>query len=123
LQQQAGCQRERGEKILAGRGEKLSLFARKLGIQMIAGAGDITTQAQRGAMHMLSQKRFHDGEYSREAERQRQRRAYSWSEVAAGSVSVRTDWSHFLANGKFMNVYFVFICALNNLNLSSLSVK
>ncbi|MBB3321388.1 type VI secretion system Vgr family protein [Atlantibacter sp. RC6] len=39
-------------------GEKLSLFARKLGIQMIAGAGDITTQAQRGAMHMLSQKDF-----------------------------------------------------------------
>ncbi|MBE4810641.1 MULTISPECIES: type VI secretion system Vgr family protein [unclassified Enterobacter cloacae complex] len=39
-------------------GEKLSLFARKLGIQMIAGAGDITTQAQRGAMHMLSQNDF-----------------------------------------------------------------
>ncbi|WP_367896775.1 type VI secretion system Vgr family protein [Enterobacter vonholyi] len=39
-------------------GEKLSLFVRKLGIQMIAGAGDITTQAQRGAMHMLSQKDF-----------------------------------------------------------------
>ena len=39
-------------------GEKFSLFARKLGIQMIAGAGDITTQAQRGAMHMLSQNDF-----------------------------------------------------------------
>jgi len=39
-------------------GEKLSLFARKLGIQMVAGAGDITTQAQRGEMHMLSQKDF-----------------------------------------------------------------
>ncbi|HDS6853857.1 TPA: type VI secretion system tip protein VgrG [Enterobacter cancerogenus] len=39
-------------------GEKLSLFARKLGIQMIAGAGDITTQAQRGGMHMLSQQDF-----------------------------------------------------------------
>ncbi|KLW05617.1 type VI secretion system Vgr family protein [Enterobacter hormaechei] len=39
-------------------GEKLSLFARKLGIQMIAGAGDITTQAQRGEMHLLSQKDF-----------------------------------------------------------------
>lgn len=39
-------------------GEKLSLFARKLGIQLIAGAGDITTQAQRGAMHMLSQHDF-----------------------------------------------------------------
>lgn len=39
-------------------GEKLSLFARKLGIQMIAGAGDITTQAQRGEMHMLSQQDF-----------------------------------------------------------------
>lgn len=39
-------------------GEKLSLFARKLGIQMIASAGDITTQAQRGEMHMLSQKDF-----------------------------------------------------------------
>lgn len=39
-------------------GETLSLFARKLGIQMIAGAGDITTQAQRGAMHMLSQQDF-----------------------------------------------------------------
>ncbi|UTJ49663.1 type VI secretion system tip protein VgrG [Atlantibacter subterranea] len=39
-------------------GEKLSLFARKLGIQMIAGAGDITTQAQRGAMHMHSQNDF-----------------------------------------------------------------
>lgn len=39
-------------------GEKLSLFARKLGIQMVAGAGDITTQAQRGAIHMLSQQDF-----------------------------------------------------------------
>lgn len=39
-------------------GEKLSLFVRKLGIKIIAGAGDITTQAQRGAMHMLSQKDF-----------------------------------------------------------------
>ncbi|MEM5589673.1 DUF2345 domain-containing protein [Enterobacter hormaechei] len=39
-------------------GEKLSLFARKHGIQMIAGAGDITTQAQRGEMHMLSQQDF-----------------------------------------------------------------
>ena len=39
-------------------GEKLALFARKLGIQMIAGAGDITVQAQRGAMHMLSQQDF-----------------------------------------------------------------
>jgi len=39
-------------------GEKISLFARKLGIQMIAGAGDITSQAQRGEMHMLSQKDF-----------------------------------------------------------------
>ncbi|MEG5898049.1 type VI secretion system tip protein VgrG [Enterobacter bugandensis] len=39
-------------------GEKLSLFSRKLGIQMIARAGDITTQAQRGAMHMLSQNDF-----------------------------------------------------------------
>ncbi|HDX8756888.1 TPA: type VI secretion system tip protein VgrG [Klebsiella michiganensis] len=39
-------------------GEKLALFARKLGIQIIAGAGDITTQAQRGAMHMLSQQDF-----------------------------------------------------------------
>lgn len=39
-------------------GEKISLFARKLGIQMIAGAGDITTQAQRGEMHMLSQQDF-----------------------------------------------------------------
>ncbi|MDF3613632.1 DUF2345 domain-containing protein, partial [Enterobacter hormaechei] len=39
-------------------GEKLSMFARKLGIQMIAGAGDITTQAQRGEMHMLSQQDF-----------------------------------------------------------------
>lgn len=39
-------------------GEKLALFARQLGIQMIAGAGDITTQAQRGAMHMLSQQDF-----------------------------------------------------------------
>lgn len=36
-------------------GEKLSLFARKLGIQMIAGAGDINVQAQRGAMNQLSQ--------------------------------------------------------------------
>jgi type VI secretion system secreted protein VgrG len=39
-------------------GEKISLFARKLGIQMITGAGDITSQAQRGEMHMLSQKDF-----------------------------------------------------------------
>ncbi|WP_313124502.1 type VI secretion system tip protein VgrG [Pseudescherichia sp.] len=39
-------------------GEKLALFARQLGIQMIAGAGDITTEAQRGAMHMLSQQDF-----------------------------------------------------------------
>lgn len=39
-------------------GEKLALFARKVGIQMIAGAGDITAQAQRGAMHMLSQQDF-----------------------------------------------------------------
>jgi len=39
-------------------GEKLSLFARKLGIQTIASAGDITTQAQRGGMHMLSQQDF-----------------------------------------------------------------
>ncbi|WP_029593260.1 type VI secretion system Vgr family protein [Franconibacter pulveris] len=39
-------------------GEKLSLFARKLGIQMIAGAGNITTQAQRGEMHLLSQQDF-----------------------------------------------------------------
>jgi type VI secretion system secreted protein VgrG len=39
-------------------GGKTSLFARKLGIQMIAGAGDITTQAQRGEMHLLSQKDF-----------------------------------------------------------------
>ncbi len=39
-------------------GEKLSMFVRKLGIQMVAGAGDITTQAQRGALHMLSQKDF-----------------------------------------------------------------
>ena len=39
-------------------GEKLSMFVRKLGIQMVAGAGDITTQAQRGAMHMLSQNDF-----------------------------------------------------------------
>ncbi|HGY4816323.1 TPA: DUF2345 domain-containing protein [Klebsiella aerogenes] len=39
-------------------GETLSLFARKLGIQMVAGAGDITTQAQRGAIHMLSQQDF-----------------------------------------------------------------
>lgn len=39
-------------------GEKISLFARKLGIQIIAGAGDITTQAQRGEMHMLSQQDF-----------------------------------------------------------------
>lgn len=39
-------------------GEKLSLFAHKLGIQMVAGAGDITTQAQRGAIHMLSQQDF-----------------------------------------------------------------
>lgn len=39
-------------------GEKLSLFVRKLGIQLIAGAGDINTQAQRGAMHMLSEQDF-----------------------------------------------------------------
>ncbi|ELY4856324.1 type VI secretion system tip protein VgrG [Cronobacter turicensis] len=39
-------------------GEKLSLFARKLGIQMIAGAGNITTQAQRGEMHLLAQQDF-----------------------------------------------------------------
>lgn len=39
-------------------GEKLSMFVRKLGIQMVAGAGDITTQAQRGALHMLSQNDF-----------------------------------------------------------------
>ncbi len=39
-------------------GEKISLFARKLGIQMIAGAGDVTTQAQRGEMHLLSQQDF-----------------------------------------------------------------
>lgn len=36
-------------------GEKLSLFARKLGIRMVAGAGDINVQAQRGAMNQLSQ--------------------------------------------------------------------
>ena len=39
-------------------GEKLSLFARKLGIQMVAGAGDINVQAQRGAMNQLSQQDF-----------------------------------------------------------------
>ncbi len=39
-------------------GEKLALFARQLGIQMIAGAGDVTLQAQRGAVHMLSQQDF-----------------------------------------------------------------
>ncbi|ELE6493999.1 type VI secretion system tip protein VgrG [Enterobacter kobei] len=39
-------------------GERLSLFARKLGIQLIAGAGDIKTEAQRGALHMLSQDDF-----------------------------------------------------------------
>lgn len=39
-------------------GEKLSIFARKLGIQMIAGAGDVVTQAQRGGMHLLSQQDF-----------------------------------------------------------------
>ncbi|EKY1942184.1 type VI secretion system tip protein VgrG [Cronobacter turicensis] len=39
-------------------GEKLSLFVRKLGIQMIAGAGNITTQAQRGEMHLLAQQDF-----------------------------------------------------------------
>lgn len=39
-------------------GEKLSLFARKLGIQLIAAAGDIKTEAQRGGMHLLSQDDF-----------------------------------------------------------------
>ncbi|MGX4983541.1 DUF2345 domain-containing protein [Enterobacter roggenkampii] len=39
-------------------GERLSLFARKLGIQLIASAGDIKTEAQRGALHMLSQDDF-----------------------------------------------------------------
>ncbi|MBU9819112.1 type VI secretion system tip protein VgrG [Rahnella sp. BCC 1045] len=39
-------------------GDKLSLFARKLGIQMIAGEGNIDAQAQRGEMHFLSQKDF-----------------------------------------------------------------
>lgn len=39
-------------------GDKLSIFARKLGIQIIAGAGDVVTQAQRGGMHLLSQQDF-----------------------------------------------------------------
>jgi type VI secretion system secreted protein VgrG len=39
-------------------GEKLSLFARKLGIQLIAGAGNVEAQAQRGEMHLLSQQDF-----------------------------------------------------------------
>ncbi|MGQ9452026.1 DUF2345 domain-containing protein [Leclercia sp. TB492] len=47
-----------GKKFSLAVGEKISLFARKLGIQIIAGAGDITTQAQRGEMHMLSQQDF-----------------------------------------------------------------
>ena len=52
-------------------GETLSLFARKLGIQMVAGAGDITTQAQRGAIHMLSAG-FYANQYGRETAWQRQ---------------------------------------------------
>jgi len=39
-------------------GEKLSLFAQKLGIQMIASAGNVEAQAQRGEMHSLSQQDF-----------------------------------------------------------------
>lgn len=39
-------------------GEKLSMFARKLGIQLIAGAGNVEAQAQRGEMHLLSQQDF-----------------------------------------------------------------
>jgi type VI secretion system secreted protein VgrG len=46
------------KKLSMAVGDKLSLFVRKLGIQLIAGAGDINTQAQRGAMHMLSQQDF-----------------------------------------------------------------
>lgn len=39
-------------------GDKISLFARKLGIQMIAGAGDVEAQAQQGGMHLLSHQDF-----------------------------------------------------------------
>ncbi|MBU9834296.1 type VI secretion system tip protein VgrG [Rahnella sp. L72c] len=39
-------------------GEKLSLFAQKLGIQLIAAAGNVEAQAQRGEMHLLSQQDF-----------------------------------------------------------------
>lgn len=39
-------------------GDKISLFARKLGIQMIAGAGDVVAQAQQGGMHLLSHQDF-----------------------------------------------------------------
>ncbi len=39
-------------------GDKLSIFARKLGIQIVAGAGDVVTHAQRGEMHLLSQQDF-----------------------------------------------------------------
>ncbi|MFG6654277.1 type VI secretion system Vgr family protein [Scandinavium sp. M-37] len=46
------------KKLSMAVGDKLTLFVRKLGIQLIAGAGDINTQAQRGAMHMLSQQDF-----------------------------------------------------------------
>ena len=39
-------------------GEKLSLFAQKLGVQLIAAAGNVEAQAQRGEMHLLSQQDF-----------------------------------------------------------------
>lgn len=39
-------------------GEKLALFARKMGIQLIAGAGNVEAQAQRGEMHLLSEQDF-----------------------------------------------------------------
>lgn len=39
-------------------GEKLSLFARKLGITLIAGAGNVDVQAQRGEIHLLARQDF-----------------------------------------------------------------
>lgn len=36
-------------------GEKISLYARQLGLRFIAGQGDMVSQAQRGGMHMLAQ--------------------------------------------------------------------
>ncbi|WP_152081008.1 type VI secretion system Vgr family protein [Enterobacter oligotrophicus] len=46
------------KKLSVAAGEKFSLFVRKLGIQLIASKGDITTQAQRGAVHLFSQQDF-----------------------------------------------------------------